>query len=48
MISEWGVTPFLNRVDKNTRWFISHYDFKMGCESHPHMGKGGEGEDSPL
>ncbi len=20
---------------KNTRWFISHYDFRMGCDPHP-------------
>ncbi len=33
IISEWGVTPLLQqRGSKNTRWFISHYDFRMGCD----------------
>ncbi len=43
MISEWGVTlPSLcNRVVKNTRWFISHYDFRMGCDHSPFMEQGG-------
>ncbi len=36
MISEWGVTP-LSATEwfKNTRWCISHYDFRMGCDPPP-------------
>ena len=34
MISEWGVTPPLLQQggSKNTWWFISLYDFRMGCD----------------
>ncbi len=33
MISEWGVSPLPQKGgSKNTRWFISHYDFRMGCD----------------
>ncbi len=36
MIFEWGVTPLLQQGgSKNTRWFISHYDFRIGCEPPP-------------
>ena len=42
MISEWGVTPppLLQGDSKNTRWLISHYDFRMGCEPPPHSTTG--------
>ncbi len=36
MISEWGVTPLsATGWFKNTRWRISHYDFRMGCDPPP-------------
>ncbi len=37
MISEWGVThtpPSATEWFENTKWFISHYDFRMGCDTH--------------
>ncbi len=36
--SEWGAIPIpllLQGGSKNTRWFISHYDFRMGCDTPP-------------
>ncbi len=31
MILEWNVTTLPQQGgSKNTRWFISHYDFRMG------------------
>ncbi len=36
MISEWGMNPpSPTGWLKNTRWFISHYDFEMGCDPPP-------------
>ncbi len=36
MISEWGVTHLPQQGgSKNTRRFISHYDFRMGCDPPP-------------
>ena len=32
MILEWGVTPPSATGWLKTRWFISHYDFGMGCD----------------
>ncbi len=41
MISEWGVTPLLQQGGlKNTRWFISHYDIRMGCDAVPPFATG--------
>ncbi len=40
MISEWDVPLFLQQGGSNiTRWFISHYDFRMGCD--PLLQQGG-------
>ena len=35
MLSEWGVTSAPTWCLRNTKWFISHYDFRMGC--HPSL-----------
>ncbi len=40
MISEWDVPLFQQQGGSNiTRWFVSHYDFRTGCD--PLLQQGG-------